>query len=226
MSRRAPPTTARPASRCWRRFRSCCWRARWRGSWRWRAGPPGCPRRRRAWPRAPTRWAGRPSRPHVALFPPAATRAAGRRRRAGGVEVRVRVRRRSGGSTGRWPSPRVVARQGGAMRSPRSQRAQAMVEVLGAVPVLLIVGLVLLQALAVGYAAVVAGTAAHAGSPGAGRRGDARAGARESLPGWSRAGARVDVSGGQVRVRLRPPSPLPRWPARSRWRPRQGWSAS
>ena len=94
------------------------------------------------------------------------------------------------------------------MSPPESQRGQAMVEVLGAVPVVLVVGLVLLQALAVGYAAVVAGTAAHAGALALAAGADARAGARESLPGWTRARARVDVAGGQVRVRLRPPSPL------------------
>jgi len=94
------------------------------------------------------------------------------------------------------------------MRRAGSERGQALVEVVGAVPVLVIVGLVLLQALAVGYAAVLAGTAAHAGALALAAGGDARAGARESLPGWSRARARVEVSGGQVRVRLRPPSPL------------------
>ena len=94
------------------------------------------------------------------------------------------------------------------MRRLGSERGQALVEVVAAVPVLLLVGLVLLQALAVGYAAVLAGTAAHAGALALAAGGDARAGVRESLPGWSRAGARVEVSGGQVRVRLRPPSPL------------------
>ena len=89
-----------------------------------------------------------------------------------------------------------------------SERGQALVELLGALPLLLVVGLVLLQALAVGYASVLAGTAAHAGALALAAGADARAGARESLPGWSRAGAHVDVADGQVRVRLRPPSPL------------------
>ncbi len=51
-------------------------------------------------------------------------------------------------------------------------------------------------------AAAEAGALALAGGA------DPRAGVRESLPGWSRARARVEVSGGTVRVRLRPPSPL------------------
>ena len=94
------------------------------------------------------------------------------------------------------------------MRRLREQDGQALVELLGALPVVLLVGLVLLQALAVGYAAVLAGTASHAGALALAAGGDARAGVRESLPGWSRARARVDVSDGTVRVRLRPPSPL------------------
>lgn len=94
------------------------------------------------------------------------------------------------------------------MRRLACERGQALVELLGALPVVLIVGLVLMQALAVGYAAVVAGTAAHAGALALAAGADARSGVRESLPGWSRARARVEVSGGRVRVRLQPPSLL------------------
>lgn len=90
----------------------------------------------------------------------------------------------------------------------RGERGQATVEALGAVPAVLLIGLVAMQLLAVGYSAVLAGTAAEAGALALAAGGDARAGVRESLPGWSRAGARVTVSGGTVRVRLRPPSPL------------------
>ncbi len=81
-------------------------------------------------------------------------------------------------------------------------------EALGAVPAVVLIGLVALQLLAVGYSAVLAGTAAEAGALALAAGGDARAGVRESLPGWSRARARVTVSRGTVRVRLRPPSPL------------------
>lgn len=94
------------------------------------------------------------------------------------------------------------------MRRLAGQRAQATVELIGALPVLVVVGLVLLQALAVGYAVVLAGTAAEAGALATAAGADARAGARESLPGWSRAHARVTESGGTVRVHLQPPSPL------------------
>ncbi len=89
-----------------------------------------------------------------------------------------------------------------------SERGQATVEALGAIPAVLLLGMVALQLLAVGYSAVLAGTAAEAGALALAAGGDARAGVRESLPGWSRARARVTVSRGTVRVRLRPPSPL------------------
>jgi hypothetical protein len=88
------------------------------------------------------------------------------------------------------------------------ERGQATLELVGAVPLVIVVGLVVLQLLAVGYAAVLAGNAAEAGALALVAGGDARAGARESLPGWSRARASVYVSHGSVRVRIRPPSPL------------------
>ena len=87
-------------------------------------------------------------------------------------------------------------------------RGQASVELLGALPALLVVGLVLFQLLAVGYSSVLAGSAAEAGALALAAGRDARAGAREAVPGWSRSRMRVSVSGGRVRVRMRPPSPL------------------
>jgi hypothetical protein len=89
-----------------------------------------------------------------------------------------------------------------------SERGQALVEVVAALPAMLIVGLVLLQLLATGYSAVLAGSAAEAGALALAGGGDARAAVRHALPGWSAARAEVDVSGGTVGVRLRPPSPL------------------
>jgi sarcosine oxidase gamma subunit len=73
---------------------------------------------------------------------------------------------------------------------------------------MLVIGLVLLQLLATGYSAVLAGGAAEAGALALAGGGDAHAAVKHALPGWSEARARVDVSGGDVRVRLRPPSPL------------------
>jgi hypothetical protein len=96
---------------------------------------------------------------------------------------------------------------GRAGRSP-GQRGQAAVELVALVPLLVAVGLALLQLLAVGYSSVLAGGAAEAGALALAAGADARAGVREALPGWSRARARVAISGGSVEVRLRPPSPL------------------
>jgi hypothetical protein len=87
-------------------------------------------------------------------------------------------------------------------------RGQATVEAVALVPLLLLVGALALQLLAAGYAGVLAGTAAEAGALALAAGGDARAGARESLPGWARARARVSASGGAVTVRLRPPALL------------------
>lgn len=81
-------------------------------------------------------------------------------------------------------------------------------ELLGSLPVVLLVGLVLLQLLAVGYSAVLAGNAAEAAALALADGGEATAAARSAVPGWSRAEMRVRVSGGRVEVRMRPPSAL------------------
>ena len=68
-------------------------------------------------------------------------------------------------------------------------------------PLVVALALAVFQMLSVGYASVLAANAAEAGA-------DARAGVREALPGWSRARAHVNVAGGEVSVRLRPPALL------------------
>ena len=75
-------------------------------------------------------------------------------------------------------------------------------------PAVLAVALACLQLLAVGYAKVLAGTAAEAGALALAAGADPRAGVREALPGWARARTRVTVDGGRVAVRLRPPAAL------------------
>lgn len=90
----------------------------------------------------------------------------------------------------------------------RGEGGQATLELLGLLPVLLAVALAATQLLAVGYSTVLAGNAAEAAALALAGGGDPRAGAREALPGWSRAHARVLVSGGRVEVRLRPPALL------------------
>jgi hypothetical protein len=99
--------------------------------------------------------------------------------------------------------------RGGAPRPRRrGARGQATVEAIALAPVIVAVGLAILQLLAVGYATVLAGNAAEAGALALAAGIDPRDGAREALPGWSRARARVDVDGGRVEVHLRPLSPL------------------
>jgi hypothetical protein len=90
----------------------------------------------------------------------------------------------------------------------KSARGQATIETIALVPVMLAVGLGLMQLLAVGYASVLAGGAAEAGALALAGGRDPRAAAREALPGWSEARARVGVEGGRVEIHLRPPSPL------------------
>lgn len=87
-------------------------------------------------------------------------------------------------------------------------RGQASVELLGALPALIVVGLFLFQALAVGYSSVLAGTAAEAGAISLAGGGDAREAARAAVPGWSRARMRVTAGDGRVEVHMRPPSPI------------------
>jgi hypothetical protein len=82
------------------------------------------------------------------------------------------------------------------------------VELLGALPALLVVGLAVLQLLAIGYAKVLAGDAAEAGALAMAGGADAARAARGAVPGWSKAGMRVRVRGGEVKVTMRPPSPL------------------
>lgn len=89
-----------------------------------------------------------------------------------------------------------------------STRGQASVELLGAVPVVLLLGLVLLQLLAVGYSAVLVGNAAEAAALAVAGGGQAVEAARAAVPGWSRAHMRVAVRDGRVEVRMWPPTAL------------------
>lgn len=107
---------------------------------------------------------------------------------------------------------RSTRRPGPARLTPATSTAasggQATVELLGALPVLLLLGGFLFQLLAVGYAAVLAANAAEAGAISLAAGGDAEEAARQALPGWSEAGMEVAVDGGSVEISVRPPSPL------------------
>jgi hypothetical protein len=88
------------------------------------------------------------------------------------------------------------------------ERGQASVELVAAVPALLLAALVALQLLAVGYALTLADGAAEAGALALASGGSAAAAVEAALPGWAEDDVSVAVRGGEVSVRLRPPSPL------------------
>ena len=89
-----------------------------------------------------------------------------------------------------------------------AERGQGSVELLAVLPVVVVVALAAAQLLAVGYSSVLADNAAEAGALALAGGADPRAAARAAMPGWSRARARVSVEGGEVQVRLRPPTLL------------------
>jgi hypothetical protein len=88
------------------------------------------------------------------------------------------------------------------------ERGQAAVELIATLPLLLLIALAVTQVLAVGYASVLAGDEAEAGALALAGGGDPREAARTALPGWSRARGEISVKGGEVQIRLRPPSLL------------------
>lgn len=90
-----------------------------------------------------------------------------------------------------------------------SERGQSTVELVAALPALLLIGLLALQLFATGYALTLADGAAEAGALALAVGQPAGAAARNALPDWAEGDVDVSVEGGRVTVRLRPPSPLP-----------------
>jgi hypothetical protein len=88
------------------------------------------------------------------------------------------------------------------------ERGQASVELVAALPALLLAGLVALQLLAAGYAMTLADGAAEAGALALASGDSAADAARSALPGWAREDVDVSVAGGTVSVQVRPPSPF------------------
>jgi hypothetical protein len=89
-----------------------------------------------------------------------------------------------------------------------SARGQATVELLAAIPLLLIAGAIALQLLLAGYALTLADGAAEAGGLALAAGRPAKRAAEESLPTWAEDRAEITVQGGEVTVRLAPPSLL------------------
>jgi Flp pilus assembly protein TadG len=90
----------------------------------------------------------------------------------------------------------------------RDEAGQATVELVAAVPALLLAALVVLQLLAAGYALTLADGAAEAGALALAEGDSAAEAAREALPGWADDDVSVAVVGDEVIVHLRPPSPF------------------
>ncbi|HEX5990911.1 MAG TPA: hypothetical protein VFY75_11945 [Solirubrobacterales bacterium] len=90
-----------------------------------------------------------------------------------------------------------------------AERGQATVELVAALPALLLAALVALQLLAAGYAMTLADGAAEAGALALASGGSAAEAARAALPGWAEDDVSVRVEGGRVSVLLRSPSPIP-----------------
>jgi hypothetical protein len=88
------------------------------------------------------------------------------------------------------------------------ERGQASLELVAGIPALVLAGLVALQLLATGYSLTLADGAAEAGAIALATRRPAAPAVREAVPGWARGRMDVDVRGGRLTVRLRPPSPL------------------
>ena len=89
-----------------------------------------------------------------------------------------------------------------------AERGQATVELVAALPALLLAALLALQLLAAGYASTLADGAAQAGALALASGGSAAEAARGAVPGWAEDDVSVSVRGGRVTVELRPPSPL------------------
>ena len=89
------------------------------------------------------------------------------------------------------------------------ERGQAVVEAIAAIPLLLLAGAIALQLLVAGYALTLADGAAEAGALALAAGKPAKVAADRALPGWAKDEVDVAVRGGEVTVRLQPPSPLP-----------------
>lgn len=89
------------------------------------------------------------------------------------------------------------------------EAGQATVELIAAIPVILLAGLLALQLLVAGYALSLADGAAEAGALALATGKPAKSAALDALPGWAEGNAEVSVHGGGVTVRLLPPTPIP-----------------
>jgi hypothetical protein len=108
-----------------------------------------------------------------------------------------------------WPSRLNTRGVASPARRPGLEAGQAAVELVAGLPALLLVAVVVMQLLAVGYTAVLAGDAAEAGALAIARGGAPEAAARSAIPGWARGGMQVRRAIGAVHVQIRPPRLVP-----------------
>jgi hypothetical protein len=90
----------------------------------------------------------------------------------------------------------------------RGRSGQASVELVAALPALVLATALALQLLLVGYSLTIADGAAEAGALAGAAGKDGAQAARDALPGWARDRSNVSADGGRVSVRLRPPAPF------------------
>jgi hypothetical protein len=119
-------------------------------------------------------------------------------------------------ATTRPAAPAADQRLRAASRAAAAHRAdgrwdagQAAVELVAGLPALLVLAVVVMQLLAIGYTAVLAGDAAEAGALAIARGGAPEAAARSAIPGWAAGGMRVQRAVGAVHVQMRPPRLVP-----------------
>jgi hypothetical protein len=94
---------------------------------------------------------------------------------------------------------------------PPSERGQASVELVAALPFVLLLGLVVWQCALAGHAAWMAAHAARAGARAELVGEDVRAAARSALPAGLERGLELERDDGAVKVRVRVPLLLHRW---------------
>jgi hypothetical protein len=94
-------------------------------------------------------------------------------------------------------------------RSRRLHSGQASIELVAALPALLLAAVIAFQLLATGYSLTLADGAAEAGALARAAGEDPEQAARAAVPGWAEERVRVEAEGGRIAVELLPPSPLP-----------------
>jgi hypothetical protein len=87
-------------------------------------------------------------------------------------------------------------------------RGQASIELLAALPALVLAAAIAVQLMLVGYSLSIADGAAEAGALAGAAGRNAGEAARDALPGWARGRSQVSAADGRVRVEVRPPAPM------------------